>query len=98
MAFVQIIEYETDRDEEIRELVARWRAETEGSRTVVRLLHTRDRARPTRYIDIVEFASYEDAMRNSELPQTTKLAEQMVDLCQGPILYADLDVLAEDRA
>ena len=31
---------------------------------------TRDRDRPNTYVDIVEFPSYEDAMKNSELPET----------------------------
>lgn len=42
---------------------------------------------------IVEFPSYEEAMRNSEMPETQRMAEQMAKLCNGPVEFLDLDVV-----
>lgn len=93
MAFVQIIEFTTSRIDEIRQLLDDYRAATEGKRTVVRATTTVDRDQPNRYVNIVEFASFEDAMRNSELPETSAFAEQMAKLCDGPATFHNLDVV-----
>ena len=53
--------------------------------------HSRQRATNT-YVQIVEFPSYEDAMTNSELPETASLAERLGQLCEGPMLFRNLDV------
>ena len=45
---------------------ADWRVSTEGGHVVT----CRDRDRPDHYMTIVEFASYEVAMENSDLPET----------------------------
>jgi len=42
---------------------------------------------------VVEFDSYEDAMRNSNDPETGKFAERMAALCTRPPSFTDCDVL-----
>ena len=43
------------------------------------------------------FASYEEAMRNNDLPETAALAEKMQKLSSGPPTFINLDVVyAED--
>ena len=42
---------------------------------------------------MIEFDSYEDAMRNSQDPETGKMAERMAALCTRPPLFTDCDVL-----
>ncbi|MDQ4093111.1 MAG: hypothetical protein M3143_06830 [Actinomycetota bacterium] len=42
---------------------------------------------------IAEFDSYEEAMRNSELPETTEIASAYETLCTGPVTFIDLDVV-----
>lgn len=93
MSFVQIIQFETTKIDEIRKLDEEWFAKTAGRRTVRRDLLTRDRANPDRYTAIVEFDSYEEAMRNSELPETTEIAKSYQALCNGPVTFLDLDVI-----
>jgi hypothetical protein len=93
MSFVQIIQFETTRIDEIRKLDEEWYAKTAGRRTVRRELLTRDRANPDRYTAIVEFDSYEEAMRNSELPETTEIAKAYQALCDGTVTFIDLDVI-----
>jgi hypothetical protein len=92
MAFVQIIEIETTRPDEVEALVSQWRAKTEGTRKAQRGTFTKDRDRPDLYVQIVEFPSYEDAMANSQLSETAAFAEKLRALCDGPLLFRNLDV------
>ena len=92
MAFVQIIEIETTRPDQVEALVGEWRAKTEGTRRAQRGTFTKDRDRPGTYVQIVEFPSYEDAMANSELPETAAFAEQLRGLCDSPMRFRNLDV------
>jgi hypothetical protein len=92
MGFVQIIEIETTRPEAVEALVGEWRTKTEGSRTAQRGTFTKDRDRPNTYVQIVEFPTYEDAMANSELVQTASFAEKLRELCDGPLVFRNLDV------
>ena len=93
MAFVQIIEYSSTRIDEIRALVDEFQAGDDGTRAAVRGLACADRDRPNQYVTIVEFTSYEDAMKNSESPRTSQFAEQMAKLCDGPPTFRNLDVV-----
>jgi hypothetical protein len=92
MAFVQIIEFTTTRPDEVEALVGEWRDKTSGRRTAQRGTFTQDRDRPNSYVQIVEFASYEDAMSNSDLPETASFAQSLAELCDGPMVFRNLDV------
>ncbi|MDP9864362.1 MULTISPECIES: hypothetical protein [Streptosporangium] len=96
MSFIQVIEFDTADEQEVQRLMDEWRDSTGGGRTVTHTTLTRDRARPGHYVAIVRFPSYEEAMRNSELPQTGKLADRMRELCDGPPRYMDLDVIRDE--
>jgi len=92
MPFVQIIELVTASPDEVEALVGEWRNKTVGRRTALRGTFTKDRERPNTYVQIVEFPSYEDAMVNSELPETADLAKGLARLCDGPMGFRNLDV------
>jgi hypothetical protein len=92
MGFIQIIEIETTRPEEVEVLVSEWQAKTQGARTARRGTFTKDRDRPNTYVQIVEFDSYEDAVANSELTETASFAVKLRDLCDGPLVFRNLDV------
>jgi hypothetical protein len=92
MAFIQLIEIATTRPDEVEALVAKWREQTTGRRTAQRGTFTQDRERPNTYLQIVEFPSYEEAMANSELPETAALARRLEELCDGPMVFRNLDV------
>ena len=92
MAFVQLIEITTNRPNEVEALVGEWREKTAGRRTAQRGTFTQDRERPNTYVQIVEFPSYQDAMANSELPETASFAEHLGRLCSGPVVFRNLDV------
>jgi uncharacterized protein (DUF1330 family) len=93
MKFVQIVEFETGRIEEMQKLAEdadKRMAGRSGGPTHRLVLH--DRNKPNHYLVVIEFDSYEDAMRNSNDPETTKMAEQMAALCTRPPSFTDCDV------
>jgi len=97
MTFIQIIEVTTTRPEKIQELVEEWSTKTEGRRTAYRSTLTADRDRPNTYVQIVEFHSYQEAMTNSGLPETGEFAEKLAGLCDGPLVFRNLDVQRVDK-
>ena len=94
--FVQIIEYQTSRIEEIEQLGRPSRTEGTTAPTFRRIVATADRDHPGTYFTIVEFDSYESAMENSNRPETAEFAAQMAALCDGPPVFRNLDVIWED--
>lgn len=92
MTFVQIIEYETDRPDEVRALGESRSSEMGDPPPGFRLVVTRDRDRPNRYVTIVEFASYEAAMENSQRPETDAFAREMRALCTSEPRFQNLEV------
>ncbi|MGN7250820.1 putative quinol monooxygenase [Arthrobacter sp. SAFR-014] len=94
--FVQIIEFQTSRIEEVEALGRPSRTEGTTTPTFRRITATADRDRPGTYLTIVEFDSYESAMENSNRPETSDFAAQMAALCDGPPVFRNLDVQWED--
>lgn len=96
MAFIQIIEMTTSRLDEIEALMDEWVKRTEGKRKTSHSVLGADRDKPGTYLQIVEFPSYDIAMENSNLPETVEFAEQAAKLCQGPVIFRNLDVRRTD--
>jgi hypothetical protein len=95
--FVQLIDFETDRASEMNALFDEWIAATEGQRipTTEMLMH--DRENPRHYVEMVEFPSYEEAMRNNDLPETQRFAERMRALCTSGPSFMNLDLERRDN-
>ncbi|MFE2417942.1 hypothetical protein [Streptomyces hokutonensis] len=94
MKFVQIVDFETDRFDEMRALAEeadKRMAGRDGGPT--HRLVLRDRSKPGHVLVVIEFDSYEEAMRNSSDPGTTEFAQQMAALCTRPPSFTDCDVL-----
>jgi hypothetical protein len=95
--FVQIIEYRTSKPDEIAALLEDYRAKREAGDdgpSPARGITCADRDEPGRYFSIVEFDSYEEAMENSERADTSEFAAKMMELCDGPSRFYNLDQLA----
>jgi quinol monooxygenase YgiN len=90
--FIQIIELQTSRYDEVQALVDRYREQAGADSTALRSTVTADRDHANTYLNIVEFDSYEAAMANSNRPQTAEFAEQMAKLCDAPPSFRNLDV------
>jgi uncharacterized protein (DUF1330 family) len=52
----------------------------------------RDRDNAGTFMNIIEFPSYEAAMKNNELPETQAVAAEMQKLADGPPTFYNLDV------
>jgi len=91
-SFVQIIEFTTSRVDELRALQDELQSMREGG-TATRAMLCSDRDRPNTYLNVVEFESYESAMENSNRPETTQFAAKMMELCDGPPVFRNLEVL-----
>lgn len=93
MAFVQIIDFKTDRGDDVDALLENW-TPPEGS-TVRRVIITKDREDSTRRLHIVFFDSYESAMENSAKPEIDALAQKMGELVSEPPKFYNLDVIED---
>jgi hypothetical protein len=93
--FVQIMEIKTSRIEELEALVKKMQEEQGDSLLSTRAVLTADRDRPGYYVNIIEFNSYEEAMKNSNHPVITKMAKDMGNLLDGPPKFYNLDVRQE---
>ncbi|WP_426563482.1 putative quinol monooxygenase [Angustibacter sp. McL0619] len=97
--FIQIIEFRSSRWDELQALAQ----EFEDSRTAAgasgssptKIHVVADRDDPGRFLNIVEFESYEAAMENSQRPETGDFASKMAALCDGPPTFHNLDVRYE---
>jgi hypothetical protein len=90
--FVQIIQYKTSKFDEMQKVADRWREQTEGRRSTARLMVCSDRDNPGQFMTIVEFPSYEEAMRNNDLPETQQFSQEMMSHADGPPAFHNLDV------
>ena len=97
MGFVQIIEFKTSKADEMRSLGDEWEAAAGADSKARRRVTCEDRDNPGRYLNIVFFDSYEDAMANSNLPVTQEFSQKMMALGDGPPTFYNLDVV-EDRS
>jgi hypothetical protein len=96
MAFIQIIEFGTDKIDEMRKLDGEWqaRAKSEGA-TAQRGILCADRDSSGRYFQIVFFDSFADAEKNSNLAVTQEFAEKMMALGTGEPTFHNLDVVED---
>ena len=92
MGFIQIIEYETDRPDEMMALGNENMDGASGPPPFTRLAVTQDRDNPNRYLTIVEFPSYEAAMENSSRPEIGEFAARLAELSDSPPTFYNLDV------
>jgi hypothetical protein len=96
VAFVQIIQFETSKIDEMRKVGEAWEAAAGSDSKARRRVMCEDRDNPGRYMNIVFFDSYDDAMENSNLPVTQEFSQKMMALGDGPPTFYNLDVV-EDR-
>lgn len=90
--FVQIMEINTSRIDEVEALSKKMQEERGDALLASKATVTEDRDRPGHYFVIVEFGSYEEAMRNSDDPVTSRYSEQVGALLDGPPTFHNLDV------
>lgn len=97
MTFVQVIDCKTSRIDELNRLMDSWVQATEGKRTATHSIVGRDRSDSTHVVEIVEFPSYEEAMKNSRLPETDRIFQELVAACDQAPTFTDLEVLRDEQ-
>ncbi|HMQ25894.1 MAG TPA: hypothetical protein PKA98_07895 [Acidimicrobiales bacterium] len=95
MSFVQIIEFQTSKIDEMRKVGEDWEAAAGGESTARRRVMCADRDHPGRYFNIVFFDSFESAMENSEHPVTQEYSQRLMALADGPPSFLNLDVIED---
>ncbi|WP_374986697.1 ester cyclase [Streptomyces fradiae] len=97
MTFVQVIDCRTQQVDALNNLMDDWVEATRGKRTATHSIVARDRSDAAHVVEIVEFPSYEEAMRNSRLPETGRIYQELVELCEGEPSFTDLDVVRDEQ-
>jgi hypothetical protein len=96
MKFIQIIEFTTSVPDEVTRTMDEFIAQTEGRRAVGHGYTGRDREKANKYVSVIVFPSYEDAMRNNDLPETQAFAEKMMKFCDE-VTFHNLDVIRDEE-
>lgn len=97
MTFVQLIDCKTSRFDELDRIMDSWVEKTRGRRTATHDVMGRDRSDASHVIEIVEFPSYDEAMRNSHLPETDQVFRAMAALCDEMPTFVDLEVVRDEQ-
>ena len=91
--FVQIIEWKTSKlDGVMMAFNEDWR-QRYPDMGPTRVMVTADRDNEGTYLTVVEFPSYEAAMKNNDDPATAEFAEHMKLFSDGMLMFRNLDLL-----
>jgi hypothetical protein len=96
MPFIPIIEYKTGKPDELNAVLDGWLEATKGKRAATRGVQTEDRDATNTYAQIAEFPSDQEAMANTNLPETSEFSAKLASLCDRPPTFRNLDVLREE--
>ena len=91
-AFVQLIEFDTDRIAEWDAIVDRWVAAIGAQRAARWSVLGADRDRPGRHVAVVEFPGYAEAMANSGHLATAAFLKELQSICTSEPQFRNLDV------
>jgi quinol monooxygenase YgiN len=92
--FIQIIELQTSKIDEVDALAEQLKKEGGKAFLARRATTTEDRDNRGHYCVIVEFDSYEEAMKNSESELINTFSEKLGALVDGPPSFRNLDVVS----
>ena len=91
-AFVQLIEFGTDRIGEWDAIAGRWAVAIGAQRAVRWTILGADRDRAGHYVAVVEFPGYAEAMANSDHPATAAFLKELQTICTSEPRFRNLDV------
>jgi hypothetical protein len=90
--FVQVIEWKTSKIDEVLKFLEEWR-QSHPDMGPTRVLLCGDRDNQGSYMNVVEFESYEAAMKNNEDPATQEFAQRLASLADGSPTFHNMDVV-----
>lgn len=91
-AFLQVIEFRTDRVAEWDAITDRFVTALGGRRTTRWSIVAADRDRPETYLALVEFPDHASATANSDQPETALWFKELQGICIGEPQFRNLDV------
>ncbi|HEX3830256.1 MAG TPA: DUF1059 domain-containing protein [Sporichthyaceae bacterium] len=91
-AFLQLIEFRTDRAAEWATITDRFVTALGDRRTTRWSIVAVDRDRPGTYLALVEFPDHAAAMANSDQPETAVWFKELQSICSGEPQFRNLDV------
>ena len=94
--FIQIIEWKTSKMDKMRAYQEEWR-QKHPDMGPSRVLLCEDRDNAGTYLTVVEFDSYDAAMKNNEDPATSEFAEKMQTFSDGPPTFRNLNLLTTEE-
>jgi len=96
-AFVQLIEFRTDRPAELETIIDRWLTAIGTARTARWYITAADRDRTDTHLQLVEFPSYAQAMVNSAHSATAAFAAAVKRISTHDVIFRNLDVTVARR-
>lgn len=90
--FVQTIDVHTEDPDALLKVAHRWATDASQQGMATRTHLCRDYDEPSAWQWIVEFPSYETAMRNSQRPETDAMFREFAELCSDEPRFRNLDV------
>jgi hypothetical protein len=95
MAFIQIVECDTQDMDKVKGITKAWEDKTQGKRTAQRIMFCEDRDRSGHFYELVFFDSAESAQQNSDLPETQEFSKQLSGVLEGEPTFRNLEVIEE---
>jgi hypothetical protein len=96
-AFLQLIEFRTDRPAELETIIDRWLTAIGTARTARWYITAADRDRTDTHLQLVEFPSYAQAMVNSAHSATAAFAAAVKRISTHDVIFRNLDVTVARR-
>jgi hypothetical protein len=90
------MEFDTKKPKEVMALMEEWRSSTMGRNAITHDMMGRCHDRPNHYVAVMEFPSHEEAQRNNKMEETERFAKRMAEMCDGPIVFGDYDVIRNE--
>jgi hypothetical protein len=94
--FAQMIEFRSSRIAEFHHYFDAWMMRTADGRIPHRAVLIKDRDTDNQFILMVEFASHDQGMENSNRPATAEFASFLAEICDGRPTFRNLDVMREE--
>ncbi len=93
MTFIQTISFDARDEDRLLKLMDGWEQDAQNAPGFRRAWILKDRDRPNAYLISAEFSSHEEAMKNSNRPETDAMAKKLFALIDGQAEYRNYDLI-----
>jgi quinol monooxygenase YgiN len=93
MTFIQTLSFVAKDEGEVTKLMDDWQKDTPNAPGFRRSWILKDRDKPNAFMISAEFSSYDEAMKNSNRPETDAMAKKLFSLVDGEVEYRNFDLI-----